>query len=211
MVEVYYYIPAEQLDNALGCGIKLSSNYDMEIEINGELKKCLTAYINPKDNMKKYNNPDFRCLKLSVLPKYCYVAEDFIYQMKDSFTEALENYKRTIIPIEKYIFGSYRLPVCLVTSTIIADDISVLDKRLDSPVLYNNAEELYLENLIESGREKYDGFNDAMLYCFFSRLADKGIVDCLEDYEKGMAVFLDKKGKVYGFRTPDLDSFIEGV
>ena len=33
MVEVYYYVPIEELENAVECGLKLSKWYDKEVLI----------------------------------------------------------------------------------------------------------------------------------------------------------------------------------
>ena len=134
MVEVYYYLPEEEVENAVECGIKLSQFFDKEVEINGNLKKCLTAFLNPKDDIEKYKCADFICVKLELDSKYCFVADKFLYNISPDFPQAYELYKESIMPIEKYIFGSYRIPECLVTSTIISGQVGVLDKRLDSPV-----------------------------------------------------------------------------
>ncbi len=208
MVEVYYYIPAGVLDSALDCGIKLSSSYDREVEIGGELKRCFTGLLNPRDDIGKYNDPEYRCLKMEILPKYCFAADDFLYRVGSEHPAVMDSFIASIVPLEQYTFGRYRIPVCLVTTTVIAEDIRLLDKRLDSPVLYNNSEELYLDNLMEAGSENYADFNDALLYFFYSSLADRGRVERIEDLEKGMAIFNDNiNGRLYTLRIPDLDSY----
>ncbi|NTV89276.1 MAG: hypothetical protein HGA22_02770 [Clostridiales bacterium] len=208
MVEVYYYIPANRLEDALDCGIKLSAYFNRETMIEGEMKKCLTALLNPRDDIAKYNDPDYRCLKLEILPKYCHAADDFAYRLGGVYPEAMESFLKSIVPIGNYTFGRYRMPVCLITTTVIAEDIKLLDKRLDSPVLYNNSEELYLDNLMETGYENCPDFKDALLYCYYSRMADMGRLEMLEDYESRLALFTDKdSGKVYTLRIPDLKSY----
>jgi hypothetical protein len=208
MVEVYFYMPVNEVGNAVECGMKLSQWFDKEVQINGENRKCIAAFLNPKDDMYKYKSTDLRCVKLQLDAKYCFVGDKFLYQVGVNIPKALELFNQSIIPIEKYIFGSYRIPECLVISTIIAGQIEVLDKRLDSPVLFGNSEELYINNIIETYREEYDDFNDAMLYSFYSKLVDAGKMEIIQDADKKIAVFMDKeKEKNYTIMVPDLRKY----
>lgn len=208
MVEVYFYMPVNEVENAVECGVKLSQWFDKEVQINGENRKCIAAFLNPKDDMDKYKCTDLKCVKLQLDAKYCFVGDKFLYQVGVNIPKALELFNQSIIPIEKYIFGSYRIPECLVLSTIIAGQIEVLDKRLDSPVLFGNSEELYINNIIETYREEYDDFNDAILYSFYSKLVDLGKMEIIEDAYKKIAVFMDKeKGKNYTIMVPDLRKY----
>lgn len=208
MVEVYYYLPEAAVEVAVECGIKLSQFFDKEVVINGEIKKCLTAFLNPKDDIEKYKSAEFKCVKLELDAKYCFVADKFLYNIGIDSQEAFELFKESVIPIEKYIFGSYRIPECLVISTVIAGQVGVLDKRLDSPVLFSNSDELYINNIIETYREKYDDFNDAILYSFFYKLVEAGKVEVIEDLDKRIAVFIDKeKNKNYSIMIPDLRKY----
>jgi hypothetical protein len=208
MVEVYFYMPVNEVGNAVECGMKLSQWFDKEVQINGENRKCIAAFLNPKDDMYKYKSTDLRCVKLQLDAKYCFVGDKFLYQVGVNIPKALELFNQSIIPIEKYIFGSYRIPECLVLSTIIAGQIEVLDKRLDSPVLFGNSEELYINNIIETYREEYDDFNDAVLYSFYCKLVDAGKMEIIEDSDKKIAVFIDKeKGKNYTIMVPDLRKY----
>ena len=208
MVEVYFYLPAGHADNAVECGIKLPDWYSKEVELEGDRKKCISALLNPRDDPGKYMSTDYKCLKIEILPKYCYVADGLLYQVGLQNAEAMEMYKRSIIPIEQYNFGRFRLPECLVTSTIVSEYVNVLDKRLDSPILSNNSEELYMGNIIEDFKEKHNNFSDALLYFFFCKLEGNGIFSKIEDDFSGVAVFSDKRnGKVYTVKLPDLGRF----
>jgi hypothetical protein len=208
MVEVYFYMPVNEVQNAVECGMKLSQWFDKEVQINGQNRKCIAAFLNPKDDMDKYKSADLKCVKLQLDAKYCFVGDKFLYQVGVNIPKALELFNQSIIPIEKYIFGSYRIPECLVLSTIIAGQIEVLDKRLDSPVLFGNSEELYINNIIETYREEYDDFNDAVLYSFYCKLVDAGKMEIIEDSDKKIAVFIDKeKGKNYTIMVPDLRKY----
>ena len=208
MVEVYFYVPVKSSEIAVECGLKISEWYSKKIEVDGVSKKCISALLNPRDDYHKYTSADFKCLKLEVMLKYCYVAENMFYQAGLTFPEVMEMYLKSVIPVENYTFGRYRLPECLVTCTVIGDNVSALDKRLDSPVLFNNSEELYISNIIEELKESHNDFNDAMLYFFYCKLADIGKIRRIEDVSSGVAVFTDKKdNRVYTFKIPDLENF----
>jgi hypothetical protein len=208
LVEVYYYIPAGEVVDAVECGMKLSKWFDKEVEIEGYKRKCISALLNPKDDMEKFNSEHLKCLKLEVATNYCFIAEKYFYEIGLNNPEIIDIYTKSIVPVKKYIFGCYRLPECLVTSTIIGGQIKVMNKRIDSPVLVNSSEELYVNNIIESYREKHDDFNDTMLYYFYCKLFATKKLNRVEDSEKKIAVFFDKiSEKAFAIKIPDIDRY----
>jgi hypothetical protein len=208
MVEVYFYLPARHVENAIACGIKLSEWYSKEVELGGEKKKCISALLNPGDDKDRYASSEFRCLKLEVMPKYCYAADSYLYLAGVTNPDVMEMYRESIISIEQYRFGQFRLPECLVTCTVLGENVKVLDKRLDSPILYSNSEELYMGNMIESFKEAHSDFNDALLYFFFNKLTEIGKLKKIEDAACNMAIFSDAiNGKVYTIKIPDMERF----
>jgi len=205
VAEVYFYIPSEEAENAVECGVKLSRWYGKEVPINGEIKRCISALMNPKDDMVKYKSDDYKCLKMELQPKYCHVADNSLYQVGMNSEEVMEMYNNSIKPLDSYIFGQYRFPECLISSTAIPGQVAILDRWIDTPILFNESEELYISNLIQINNEEIDDFNDAMLYSFYCKLAEKGKIKMIEDKEKKIAVFSDKtNGKVYITGIPDL-------
>jgi len=201
-------MPADKSENAVECGIKLSEWYSREVLINGVKKKCIAALLNPRDDNVKYTSPDYKCLKLEVQPKYCFVADSLLYGVGLEHPDVMEMYYKSIMPVGQYTFGTYRLPECLITETIISEHISELGKGLDSPVLFDNSQELYFNNLLESFKEEHKDFNDAVLYHFFKRLSLEGKVSEIEDEARRLAVFKDKRsGKVYTLKIPDMSSY----
>ena len=208
MVEVYFYIPARQTDMAVECGIKVSDWYTREVLLDGAKKKCIAALLNPRDDFDKYMSPAYRCLKLEVKPKYCFVADSLLYEVGLAYPEVMEMYQRSMMPVEQYTFGGYRLPECLVTSTVLGEDVHLLGKGLESPVLYDNCQELYFNNILEGFRETHDDFNDTLLYHFFRRLCDEGKAVRVEDTISGLAVFTyNGDGRVYTLRIPDMGAY----
>lgn len=203
MVEVYYYVPQDKVNISIECGLKLSQWYEKEVQIGGEHKKCFCALLNPKDDMEKYKSREYRCLKLGLYPGYCYVADKSLYEIGLYNPEVSELYIASVVPIEDYTFGLYRLPECLVTSTVIQEQISLLDKRLDSPILYNSSEELYINNVIEDFKQEYDDLNDRLLFGFLHGRAAKGELEMVEKDGNSFVAFIDRKAeKTFTIRKP---------
>lgn len=209
MPEVYYYAKSQDISDIIDCGLKLSAFYDKEVEIEGEKKLCFAALINPKDDLALYKSDAHTCLKLQVKNNYCFVADRFLYETCLNSSNDLSLYYKSVIPIEKYTFGTYRFPECLVTTTVLTGDASVLGKRMDSPILYESSELLYINNIIEEFREKFEGFDDYMLYYFFDKLAEMSEVDKIEN--GGNSIFIDKKGKPFCIKKPDIDKVISAL
>lgn len=208
MVEVYYYVPAECVSEIIECGMKLSKWCDKEVYINGENRKVLSALLNPKDDIEKYKSDELKCIKLEISTDYCYAADRYLYIAGGNSPELMNMYTNSIIPLKDYRFGTYRLPECLVTSTIIPGYIRVLDKRMDSPVLFDRSEDLYISNILEEYREEHEGFHDCLLYNFYSKLSETGKLDKFEDAGNRIAVFVEKDtGRNFTVRVPDMEAY----
>jgi len=206
MVEVYYYVPSKDAENLIDCGIKLSQWYDREIILNSEPKKCLTAYLNPRDNMEKYRDTSLTCLKLLVEEKYCYVCDGALYSMSMNNPCLTQLFYESIVPVDKYIFGTYMLPECLVTTTIIGGFIREMNKKQDSPILFENSAELYLRNIIETNRDKNPQFDNMLLFYFFSSLAEISEIDKIVDKENKWVIFRNRRtNKIITLRVPDIN------
>jgi hypothetical protein len=208
MVDLYYYVPIEEVGYVVECGLKLSRWFDREELIEGNYKKCLTALLNPKDDIEKYNSNHLVCVKIEIEPEYCFVGDRYLYNGGLELPEVMKIYRSSIIPISKYIFGTHRLPECLVTSTVIGGHISILNKRLDSPVLYENSEALYINNTMEYYKEVDANFNNASLYYFCEKLTELGRFKKFDDLKNKTAIFIDNSsGKQLILEIPDLSCY----
>ena len=56
-------------------GIRLSKNFNKELNINGYVKPFLIGLLNPKDDLEKYNSNDYTCLKLDILDDHLRVID----------------------------------------------------------------------------------------------------------------------------------------
>lgn len=195
MAEIYYYVPTGKVDYVLECGLKLSDWYDKEVNIHGIKKKCFSAHLNPKDDINKFNNRSLTCVKLQVLSNYCHIADKYLYDVGMDIPVVMDTYTDSIVPIEEYMFGYHRLPECLLTTTVIGEQISRMNRAKDSPTLVYDSERLYVSNLIEANKEKYPDFEDAGLYYFYSNLVKFENIDKIEDIKKNIAIFTHRETK----------------
>ena len=204
VAEVYFYIPAGRAGDAVDCGIKLSEWFSREINIDGDRRKCITALLNPSDEYEKYTSVEYKCLKLEIPPKYCYVADRSLYDAGCKFSAAMKLYEESVIPILSYKFGEYRFPEALVITTVLSEQITVTGKMLDTPVLYANSPELYLNNLAEQLKEEHSDMNDTLLYLYFKWLCSRGEADMVCDgAADSPAVFvLRENNRPYVFHAP---------
>ena len=132
---IYYYTKNENLPIYLKYGIRLSKNFDKELNINGYTKPYLIGLLNPKDDIKKYNSEDYTCLKLDLINSHCKVIA----------LENLDNTQIDSIDLDEYIFGTYKNPLVLIDTSVISDKISTYNKVMDIPILFDNSEDFYYE------------------------------------------------------------------
>ncbi len=132
MAIVYRYVLKEKVVDYLKYGIRLSKQFDKEVILNGYWKQCITALLNPKDNIEKFNSENYVGLKIEVSPDYCKIVET---------SNEKENLKA--IEYKDYILGTYKNPEVLITTSILPEKISVLNKDIDVPVLYDNSQDYY--------------------------------------------------------------------
>lgn len=209
MIEVYCYIPKEEAQNVVECGLKMSKWADREMLLNEEPQNCIAALLNPKDDSVKQKDKSQTCVKLEVAKERCYVGDRALYLMAKNHPEAAGWYQKSIIPIEAYVFGTYRIPECLVTTTVLPGHIHLQDARMDSPILFNHSEEMYTSNIVEEYKDKYDDFYDVLLYYFYCSLEACGKMQRIEDKEQGLAVFVDEETNAKSIvRIPNLWDYI---
>ncbi len=138
MSVIYYYTKNENLPIFLKYGIRLSKNFNKELNINGYVKPFLIGLLNPKDDLEKYNSNDYTCLKLDILDDHLRVIDK----------EVINNYNGEQLgytQINNYIFGSLKNPIVLIDTSVISDKISIYNKTIDIPLLFDNSEDFFYE------------------------------------------------------------------
>ena len=128
---IYRYVRKELANDVLKYGIRLSKQYDKEINLNGYLKPCICGLLNPKDDEKFYSD-DYVGLKIDVSNDYCKIIDT-----------SSENEQSDIIEFSEFFLWTFEAPKVLITSSILPEKISVLNKDIDVPVLYDNSKDYF--------------------------------------------------------------------
>lgn len=138
MAIVYYYTKNENLPIFLKYGIRLSKNFDKELNINGYTKPFLIGMLNPKDDLEKYNSQKYTCLKLDIINDHLKIIDMSVI---NNYSGEQLSYSQ----INTYIFGTLKNPIVLIDTSVIADKISLYNKNIDIPILYDNSEDFFYE------------------------------------------------------------------
>ena len=137
MAIIYYYVEKEKAPDYLNYGIKLSDNFSKEVNINGYLKQCFFGLLNPKDDDFKYNSDNYECLKLDLPSSNCRVFDNSLQDGELKHSPSIE--------LDKYVFGKFKTPEVAITSSVLPENISVLNKEIDGPVLFDNSRDLFYQ------------------------------------------------------------------
>ena len=199
MAELYFFVPRDRIQDVVDCGLKLSEWYDREITLPGApgSRIVLKAYLNPRDDRARYNDPNYKCIRLNVDLEYCKVADSTLYRMGQDEPYLMQKYYESIIPLKDYRFGTFREPEVLVLTSVLPEYIELTGVAMDVPLLYESSEALYLTNLMEKQEEVYKDSGNHLLYAFFTYLEARGQVVRYEDKEKGCAVFFVRDSDEY--------------
>jgi len=196
MAGVYFYIPAEKLTDVIDCGLKLSEWKDRKQATpwSHEARPCIRAFLHPMDD-NRYGNPAFQCVQLDIPVEYCVVADNDLYRLSQEHPDLQKVYIDTMVPLDRYLFGSFRSPECLVFTTVLSEGISVWGKGLGEPLLYQSSAALYVNNLLDRYNSRFEDINQVLLYSFLALERINGCVEGLQSVENGLAVFFDREIK----------------
>lgn len=141
MATIYFYIDSSKLERIQKFGLKLSDNFSNIVPINGLEKRVFVGLLNPKDDMTKYNSTAFTCLKVALYPEQCYVINEVSLIIKP------KEYK--IIPLNDYIYGTFENPRVLFNTSILPEQISILNDTIDEPILFESSKDLFYQIRIQ--------------------------------------------------------------
>jgi len=182
-VKVYCFIPAEEAEEVIECGLKLSSSFTKTIEINGQQVQCLEAYMHPND--AKEINPGDVPVKITLQSGRAYIADNSL------LGELGDLYNKSIIPADKYKLGTYRKPGCLIACTVLPDMIERYNPDMDEPILYQSSEQLYRDSLFYRTDDLVQSFKDVALNAYYNMKAASG--EYSVQFNDEYAAFLDKE------------------
>lgn len=137
MATIYFYVKSSKLNETLRYGIKLSQNFSHIIPIKGNEKKCMVGLLNPKDDIDKFNSDEYICLKLNLYAEQCYIVNEV------SLVIPPKEYE--VVNINDYIYGDLESPRVLFSCSILPEEITLLNKTIDEPLLFDNSKDLYYQ------------------------------------------------------------------
>ncbi|HOD93135.1 MAG TPA: hypothetical protein PLT91_02365 [Clostridia bacterium] len=140
----YFHVPNVKVKDAVAFGMKLSEYGDSFIKTGSGLKTVIVSYLCPADDIKKYNIPGYTCLCIDVPIEKTYVIEGAYLEMENANALAA-----SLIKASDYRLGTYRKPLVLITTTIFSENIKVLGKFMDVPIIVDDSSELYLKSALE--------------------------------------------------------------
>lgn len=205
MAGLYFYVPKDKIKDIIECGIKLSEWFDREIELPGTVgaRKAMPALIHPRDDGAKSKSKDFKCIRLEVNPDYCRVGDAALYQIGLHNQTVMQKYLETVVPLSSYKFGTFRSPECLLFTSTLPERIEEIGKALDSPILFESSEWLYLKNTMERYEQELNDSGNTMLFAYCCFLEGKGRLERISDQETGMTIFSDRdQGDYVILKTP---------
>ena len=129
MITLYYYVHKEEAFTIAECGLKLSGRFDRQVFIDGSLKRCMSALIAPDAGHTWFGSPGYRCLKLQIPPRYCYVADGSLYEEGLEKSSMSGSYAASVLPVEKYTAGLYENPEYLVACTVLSEQIRIINPK----------------------------------------------------------------------------------
>ena len=159
-VKVYCFIPAEEAEEVIECGLKLNSRLTKTIMICGAQVPCFEAYLHPKDGAG--TGPDDVLVKITLPEGRAYIADNSL------LGELGGLYNRSIIPADRYKLGKYRKPCCLISCTILPEMIERYNPDLDEPLLYQSSEQLYRDSLFYKTDDLAQSFKDVALNAYYN-------------------------------------------
>ena len=165
-VKVYCFIPAEEAEEVIECGLKLNSRLTKTIDIYGAKISCFEAYLHPKDGAG--SRPDDVLVKITVPEGRAYIADHSL------LGELGDLYHKSIIAADQYKLGKYRKPCCLIACTILPDMIERYNSDLDEPLLYQSSEQLYRDSLFYKTDDLAQSFKDVALNAYYNMKAASG-------------------------------------
>jgi len=100
--------------------------------------------------MTKYNSEHYTCLKISLYPEQCYVLNEvqLIITPKDGIYN--------LIPLNDYIYGSFENPRVVFNTSILPEQIEILNDTIDEPILFENSRDLFYSLRINKLMDELD-------------------------------------------------------
>ena len=162
---LYLYVKANECEDVLKYGIKLSEYCNRVFKLANTEKKGITAYLAPKDS-KKYFDKNYTCLRISTTGLKIYVIND-IFSTLDSVYD-----KHTIIKLENYKLGDFEDPIAIICTSILPENIYTYNEIIDTPLIVSNSKDYFYEKAVQDMIEN-NYFSNYELYKAMLILGEK--------------------------------------
>ncbi len=178
MATIYFYVDSSKLNKIKSFGLKLSDNFSHTIPINGLPKRVFVGLLNPKDDLAKYNSKDYTCIKVNLYPDQCYVINEvqLILIPKDG--------DYGLIPLADYVYGYYESPKVIFNTSILPEQIEVLDDVMDEPILFESSKDLYYRIRVNKLIDELDPSEAYFALCEYLDYKDGKDLSNLEIYKR---------------------------
>lgn len=191
MQDLYIYLDKNVASDCLKYGIKLSEFSNKVLTLSSGQKSGILAYLAPKD-APFYADSDYECVRVNVTG-----LSVIVYNKVCENTDLIDNYVKNI---EEYKVGDFECPEAIISSSILADNLTHYNKILDKPLLVQNSREYYYEKCINEIMET-DMFSKYELYQTLLILGDQKKVLNAEKFQN-VKVYTDQvSGKKYTKRS----------
>jgi len=197
MAQVYIHLPKVEAEQAVTCGMKLSDKKILEFKFAGINYNCFFGWLNPNDDVECRGDAGYSCVCLNIEDRYCFVGNLDLYPS--------DLYFKTLLPFNKYVLGKFRLPRCMVCCTVLPSRATIQGRRLDFPLMYENSQELYLENMQSLLEGKFDSFKNDQLVGFFELLAGDGRFQKI--VKDDVIIFVGDDDEIFTFRKPEITGY----
>ena len=161
---VYLYVEKNVATDCIKFGMKLSEYADRIVMLNNIEKSGMTAFLSPKDSIH-YSDTNYYCLKINIEQDLENVFICNKLEKNNSFD------KSNSISILNYKIGSFENPRCIITTSILPENINLYNKIMDSPLIIENSQMLFYQKNILNIIDEFD--NSQLQKLYYILISDK--------------------------------------
>ncbi len=161
----YIWLEKEKAEEILAKGMKPEGEGVEGLALPRAGKEYIAALLHPADTFAGGGEADHVCLRLDIDRKTAYVidAGRMAGRVQDTLT-----------PADKYVFGSFRRPLLIITAPVRAEDIKRYEGNIDAPLLYENSEKIYIDRQFALIDDIDPAFREIALRAYYEKQTAAG-------------------------------------
>lgn len=164
-MQAYIWLEKERAEEVLAGGLRPEGESIEGLSLPRTGGRYIAALLHPADRFYGRGTAGKVCLRLEIDAKKAYVID--IGRIKNKAADSL-------IPAEKYVYGTFRRPVLIVLTPVEPEDIKKYERVLDAPVLYENSEKIYIDRQFALADDNDPGFRETALRAYYEKQAAAG-------------------------------------